>query len=121
MTFKVWRRHNRDVCDSTNRYDPRCGCPLHVQFVWKGAPGVFEGKKLTYQNKWSLETRIPEPELASVVELLLWFGVLGIFVSEDEERYSYQFEHDPKRMTAGLTTYAYCVHPAFRMALGCTN
>jgi integrase len=30
---------------------------LHVQFVWKGAPGVFEGKKLTYQNKWSLETR----------------------------------------------------------------
>jgi integrase len=30
---------------------------LHVQFVWKGAPGVFEGKKLAYQNKWSLETR----------------------------------------------------------------
>jgi hypothetical protein len=67
------------------------------------------------------EAKIPDPELASVVELLLWFGVLGIFVSEDEERYSYQFEHDPKRMTAGLTTYAYCVHPAFRMALGCTN
>ncbi len=57
MTFTVWRRHNTDVCDSTNRYDPRCGCPLHVQFVWKGAPGVFEGKKLTYQPKWSLETR----------------------------------------------------------------
>lgn len=30
---------------------------MHVQFVWKGAPGVFEGKKLAYQNKWSLETR----------------------------------------------------------------
>ena len=57
MTFTVWRRHNTDVCESANRYDPRCGCPLHVQFVWKGAPGVFEGKKLTYQNKWSLETR----------------------------------------------------------------
>ena len=57
MTFTVWRRHNRDVCDSTNRYEPRCRCPLHVQFVWKGAPGVFEGKKLHYQNKWSLETR----------------------------------------------------------------
>jgi integrase len=57
MTFTVWRRHNRDVCDSTNRYEPRCGCPLHVQFVWKGAPSVFEGKKLAYQNKWSLETR----------------------------------------------------------------
>ena len=54
---RVWRRHNRDVCESSNRYEPRCGCPLHVQFVWKGAPGVFEGKKLAYQNKWSLETR----------------------------------------------------------------
>lgn len=57
MTFTVFRRHNRDNCASTNRYEPRCGCPLHVQFVWKGAPGVFEGKKLAYQNKWSLETR----------------------------------------------------------------
>jgi len=57
MTFTVFRRHNRDNCASTNRYEPRCGCPLHVQFVWKGPPGVFEGKKLAYQNKWSLETR----------------------------------------------------------------
>ncbi len=57
MKFTVWRRHNSDVCDSTSRYEPRCRCPLHVQFVWKGAPGVFEGKKLAYQNKWSLETR----------------------------------------------------------------
>jgi len=57
MTFTVFRRHNRDNCDSTSRYDPRCGCPLHVQFVWKGSSGVFEGKKLSYQNKWSLETR----------------------------------------------------------------
>jgi hypothetical protein len=32
--------------------------PLWVQFVWKGAPGVFEGRKLSYQPKGSLETRI---------------------------------------------------------------
>ena len=51
MKFTVWRRHNRDVCDSTSRYDPRCGCPLHVQFVWKGAPGVFEGKKRRSKNR----------------------------------------------------------------------
>jgi integrase len=57
MTFTIFRRHNRDNCDSTNRYEPRCGCPLWVQFVRKGAPGIFEGKKLGYQNKWSLETR----------------------------------------------------------------
>lgn len=57
MTFTIWRRHNREICRSTNRYDPRCRCPLHVQFVWKGSAGLFEGKKLAYQNKWSLETR----------------------------------------------------------------
>ena len=57
MTFTVFRRHNRETCDSRNRYDPRCGCPLHVQFVWKNGDAVFEGKKLIYQNKWSLGTR----------------------------------------------------------------
>src|ERR1035438_9590604 len=57
MTFTIFRRHNREACDSRNRYDPRCGCPLHVQFVWKNGDAEFEGKKLTYQNKWSLGTR----------------------------------------------------------------
>jgi hypothetical protein len=66
-----------------------------------------------------LEAGIPESEFREVIELLLWFGVLGIYVNEDEERYSYQFEHDPRLMRAGLTKYAYCVHPAFRPALGC--
>jgi hypothetical protein len=68
-----------------------------------------------------LEAGIPESGLSEVIELLLWFGVLGIYVSEDEERYSYQFEHDPKLMRAGLTKYAYCIHPAFRPALGCSE
>ncbi len=67
-----------------------------------------------------LEAGVPESEFREVIELLLWFGVLGIYVNEDEERYSYQFEHDPRLMRAGLTNYAYCVHPAFRPALGCT-
>jgi len=57
MTFRIYRNHNREKCDSRNPYEPRCGCPLWVQFVWKGAPGIFEGRKLTYQPKWSLETR----------------------------------------------------------------
>jgi len=65
------------------------------------------------------EAGIAATDLPEVVELLLWFGVLGVYVSEDEERYSYEFEHDPKLMTAGLKKYAYCIHPAFRPALGC--
>lgn len=57
MTFRIYRRHNRAKCDSKNPYESRCKCPLSVQFVWKNGDAVFEGKKLNYQNKWSLGTR----------------------------------------------------------------
>lgn len=58
MTFRIYRRHNREKCDSENLYDSRCGCPLWVQFGWTKADAVFEGKKLTCpQTKWSLGTR----------------------------------------------------------------
>lgn len=58
MTFRSYRRHNRKRCHSKNPYDPRCGCPLSVQFGWKKEDAVFEGKKLTNpQTKWSLGTR----------------------------------------------------------------
>jgi hypothetical protein len=57
MTFRIHRRHNRK-CSSENPYDSRCKCPLWVQFGWKKADAVFEGKKLTCpQTKWSLGTR----------------------------------------------------------------
>jgi hypothetical protein len=39
MKFTPFRRHYRKTCDSANRYDPRCKCPLWVQFVWRAAPG----------------------------------------------------------------------------------
>jgi hypothetical protein len=62
-----------------------------------------------------------EAEVPEIIDLLVWFGVLGIYVNEDEERYSYQFEHDPKRMLSGLKSYAYSIHPAFRCALNCRS
>jgi hypothetical protein len=44
VTFIIFRRHYGETWDSKNRYDPKCGCPLHVQFVWKNGDAVFEGK-----------------------------------------------------------------------------
>src|SRR6266566_1032824 len=87
----------------------------NVPYAFIGCATVLS---LVEVRKKLLEAGIPESELSEVIELLLWFGVLGIYVNEDEERYSYQFEHDPKLMRAGLTNYAYCLHPAFRSALG---
>ena len=58
MTSRIYRRHNRETCNSKNPYDPRCGCPLWLQFGWSKANAVFEDKKLTSpQTKWSLGTR----------------------------------------------------------------
>jgi hypothetical protein len=59
-------------------------------------------------------------EIEKIKELLLWFGFLGIYIYPEEERYSYQFEHNLQKMRIGIEHFSYCIHPAFRQALGCT-
>jgi hypothetical protein len=60
-------------------------------------------------------------DVEKVRDLLLWFGFLGIYVYPDEERYSYQFEHNLQKMSSGLEHFTYCIHPAFRESLGCVS
>jgi hypothetical protein len=61
-------------------------------------------------------------EVARVLDLLLWFGFLGVHIYPDFERYSYMFQHNPKKMRTGMTLQdGYCIHPAFRKALGCVE
>jgi len=65
------------------------------------------------------DAKVPTDEMENAIDLLLWFGFLGIFVNDDEERYSFKFQYDIKKMQSGSSTFAYCVHPGFRIALGC--
>ena len=65
------------------------------------------------------EIGIVPDKIEHAIELLLWFGFLGIRVSTDEEMYSYQFQHDIKRMQSQQQQPIYCIHPGFRKALGC--
>lgn len=65
--------------------------------------------------------RIPLDQVEKVRELLLWFGFLGISVYGDEERFSYQYEHNIRKMKTGVSQFTYCIHPTFRRALGCTT
>lgn len=69
------------------------------------------------------EAGIPADEHEKVLELLLWFGFLGVFIEkEDEERYSYKFQYNLKKMKAGVSTpLTYCIHPAFRQHLGASH
>jgi hypothetical protein len=62
---------------------------------------------------------LPQDQVADVIEFLLWFGFLGIYVYPDDERYSFQFEHNLQKMKSGVGHFTYCIHPAFRQSLGC--
>ena len=64
-------------------------------------------------------TGIAANQVQKVIDLLLWFGFLGIYVYPDEERYSYQYEHNLHKMRNGVENFMYSIHPAFRSALGC--
>lgn len=64
-------------------------------------------------------TGIAANQVQKVIDLLLWFGFLGIYVYPDEERYSYQYEHNLHKMRSGVENFMYSIHPAFRSALGC--
>jgi hypothetical protein len=66
---------------------------------------------------------INRADTAKVRELLLWFGFIGISTGADDDRYSFQFEHNLRKMRSGLGdgSYSYCVNPAFRESLGCMS
>ena len=68
------------------------------------------------------EVGIGADQINVAIELLLWFGFIGIYLYPEEERYSYQFQHNLKRMQSGLSQgFSYCIHPAFRVALDCAD
>jgi hypothetical protein len=120
----------QDILDAERSYsaDALVDISLEMKDVkpeYDNVPYAFIGARITLSRteveQKLLEANIYDTEVEPVIDLLLWFGVLGIFVSEDEERYAYQYEHDPRRMFAGLRNFAYCIHPAFRVALGCSS
>jgi hypothetical protein len=59
-------------------------------------------------------------ETERALDLLVWFGFLGYWISPDSERFSHSYQHDLRKMRSGLDAdQAYTIHPAFRVALDC--
>ena len=90
---------------------------------YSDAPYAFIGSESIISKekarKRLSDVNVPEHQLGNALELLLWFSFLGIYVNTDDERYSYRFQHDIKKMSRGLDHFSYCIHPGFRKALGC--
>lgn len=69
------------------------------------------------------EHGVSEEETPDIVEILLWYGFLGV-VTDDKEYFSYSVGYDLERLRSkksqrafGGSGVIYCVHPAFRMTL----
>ena len=59
---------------------------------------------------------------SDVLELLLWFGFLGVVDVNGEGKYAFQFHHGVKRlMQEAVEPVRYVIHPAFRSELGCPS
>ena len=90
----------------------------NTPYAFIGAPSILpSGAVATAFFKAGISS--DPAEIEKIKELLLWFGFLGIYIYPEEERYSYQFEHNLQRMRIGIEHFSYCIHPAFRQALGC--
>jgi hypothetical protein len=86
-----------------------------VPYVFIGANSILSKSEVGTRL---LEVSVNANEQSVILDLLLWFGFLGIHVHPDEERYSYQYKHDLKRLKSGLPAqYGYSIHPSFRSAL----
>ncbi len=56
------------------------------------------------------------------LELLLWFGFLGVLDGNGNEKYAYEFNYGVKRLLQEASRPPqYVVHPAFRTELGCAS
>jgi hypothetical protein len=61
-------------------------------------------------------------EIDRAISLLVWFGFLGYWSGPDAERFSHQYQHDLRKMEAGLLLQrTYTVHRAFRSTLECVD
>ncbi len=100
---------NLELQDVTPEY-------LDIPYAFIGSKIVMSKTEVTERL---LDAKVPPDKLDNVISLLLWFGFVGIYVNADDERYSYQFQHDTKLMVAGLRQFSYCINPGFRTALGC--
>ena len=61
-------------------------------------------------------------EFVTLVELLVWFGFLGVQAAADEDaQFAYQVRYNVPKLVApiGEGSGSYVVHPAFRSALQC--
>jgi hypothetical protein len=134
INVAVNRGHEKVSEEDITQAERTCSEDLLVDFTlelkdvnttYADVPYAFIGRKSILApgevQSVLVEASVPPVQVNNLINLLLWFGFLGIYVLPDEERYSYYFQYDVKKMKSGIKQHGYCVRPAFRNALGCSQ
>ena len=76
--------------------------------------------RLSYEEIKSLIEKdiTDEDEIYKIVELLVWFGFLGVMVGSEETKYSHQVQYNIRKLNMD-TKCIFEIHPAFRRGLEC--
>lgn len=102
---------------------------FELRDVYSGVPELlygFLGGKSSLSQKEVIESirdvDVEETGVQKALDLLLWFGVLGVESrANGETRYSYQVAYDMVKLLTPMKRSEghYVIHPAFRTALEC--
>jgi hypothetical protein len=71
-----------------------------------------------------LEQVVESEEIPDALEVLLWFGFLGVAEGHSgDPRYAFEWRHDVKKLLVPIQRNSghFVVHPAFRASLGCVE
>jgi hypothetical protein len=132
INVAVNRRHGQvseeDILHAERSYSDEALVDISLELKdvrpeFADAPYAFIGARAqlapTEVSAALLKAGITIDQIEKVRDLLLWFGFLGIYVYPEEERYSYEYEHDLQKLKRGIEHFSYTIHPGFRQALGC--
>lgn len=87
-------------------------------------PYAFIGSD-TMMTRSALESKIrefavPEDSVKQALDVLLWFGFIGIMAASGEEKYAHMYQYGIKRMLRETSEGTlFVIHPAFRTVLAC--
>ncbi len=69
-----------------------------------------------------LATIVTSMAIEKAINLLLWFCFIGVITANGDECFAFQYQYGVKRMLQdGTSPIRYCIHPAFRLSLGCAG
>ena len=76
--------------------------------------------RLSYSDLESLIKKdvVEDSEVQKIIELLVWFGFLGVIIGSEETKYSYQVQYNIRKLIIDNQSF-FEIHPCFRRGLEC--